>query len=355
MSNPNIKPEIKEKKQITNAVANHELRKFWLLKITSVFNWLIFFSLLLTISITSTTKLYSFLHVRAVADDGILGDAILKVYLILIVVLVLIAASLFVLISFNNKWVVLMKEYAFISIVLSIISLNFYGLYFLIKEIMVAKKQNEQEIGISFWVKFKRQVGIKKWVTFDYVLVALFCGLTITFAYIEENLLPSMPFGGGIGLKYIPLIMISFTTCFLGGWLTGFVSALMSLLFIPASHILSPWSYLLDYFLPMTTPALIAFLPFKVSNDKSIFTYINYFLHCFIILSLIYIWQVLSGILFWGQQPGTRIWEGYTIITYSLIYNFIPIFIFTYPILQAIIPILYRSLGNYYLKRYHQG
>lgn len=200
----------------------------------------------------------------------------------------------------------------------------------------------------SFYLKFKKKFGIKQWLIIDYLLIAFFCALTITFSFIEENLLPHLPFGGGLGIKYLPLILISFLTSFVHGWLTGFISALITLLFVPASNIISPWSFILDYFLPMTIPAIVAFLPSTFNEKKSI-TYLNYFLHCFLVLLLIYFCQVLSGYFLWTALFPTNVWNGYTIISYVLLYNFIHIFLFTYPILQLLIPVLYRSFRRYYL------
>lgn len=326
-----------------------KLKKYYWLKITSILNAIIFVGLLLAVAIINTTTLNQIFNVNSSNTSWQFYS--LKIYLILILVLILIASALWVAISFKKQWILAIKNNIFLSFLLTILTINIYGWCFISTIIYdhQAKEFNHKKI----WKNFKRNLGIKQWLTIDYVLIAFFVALTLTFAYIEENLLPRMPFGGGIAIKYIPLIIISFTTSFLGGWLTGFITALMSLLFIPASNIISPWSFILDYFLPMTTPALVAFLPFKPSKDKSIFIYINYFFHCFLVFLVIYFWQFLSGYFLWTTAfPGT-VWTGYTAILYSLIYNFIHIFIFTYPINQIIIPVLYRSLGNYYLNRYH--
>lgn len=321
-------------------------QKFYLLKITSILNTIIFLGLLLTVAIISNTTLNQTFNISTITGWQTYS---LKIFLILILTIILLASSLWLTISFKTNWIFAIKDNHFISFLLAILTLNFYGCFFISKIIHDNKDVYFEKNTI--WTNFKTNLGIKEWLTIDYVLIAFFCALTLTFAYIEENLLPRMPFGGGIAIKYIPLIIISFTTSFLGGWLTGFTTALMSLLFIPASNIISPWNFLLDYFLPMTTPAIVAFLPAKLNNEKTIFTYINYFVHCFLVFILIYFWQFLSGYFIWTTiYP---IWDGYTPILYSLVYNFIHIFIFTYPICQALVPILYRSLGSYYLNRYH--
>ncbi|MBE4703838.1 energy-coupled thiamine transporter ThiT [Spiroplasma platyhelix] len=323
--------------------------KYYWLKITSIFNMVVFFSLFLVVTIVSSTTLNSIFNINSTVSGWQFYS--LKIFLILIGLLVLLAAGLWVAISFKHSSIDAIKENYFISFLLTILTLNFYGCFFVVRSMQESKETSFKKN--KFWVKFKANLGIKQWLTVDYVLIAFFCALTLTFAYIEENLLPRMPFGGGIAIKYIPLIIISFSTSFLAGWLTGFITALMSLLFIPASNIISPWSFLLDYFLPMTTPAVVAFLPNKVSTEKSIFTYINYFLHCFLVFFIIYFWQFLSGYFLWTTAFPNSVWTGYSAILYSLVYNFIHIFIFSYPISQAIVPVLYRNLGIYYINRYH--
>lgn len=327
---------------------NENSNKYYLLKITSILNLLIFLSLFLIIAIIKAKNLNNIFNINPVNNWWQIYS--LKIYLILLLLFILINASLWLAITFKNNWILKIKENLFLSFLLVFLTINFYGCYFIIKNIY---NKNDNFNKKNFWNKFKTMLGIKHWLTIDYILIAFFCALTITFTYIEENLLPRMPFGGGIAIKYIPLFIISFTTSFFAGWLTGFISALMSLLFIPLSNIISPWSFALDYFLPMTTPAIIAFLPFKPDNNKSIFTYINYFLHCFLVFLIIYFWQVLSGYFLWTTAFPDSVWNGYNAILYSLVYNFIHIFIFTYPISQTIIPILYRSLGSYYFNLYH--
>lgn len=324
------------------------LKYFWL-KASSIFNLIIFFSLLLLVAITNNSNLNNIFNINQTVAGW--QSYSLKIFLVLILVLILLAASLWVAVSFKQKWIFAIKDNYLISSFLTLLTFNIYGCFF-ISKIIYNEKQNAFNKN-NFWIKFKVNLGIKHWLTVDYILIAFFCGLTLTFVYIEENLLPRMPFGGGIAIKYIPLIIISFTTSFLAGWLTGFTTALMSLLFISASNIISPWSFLFDYFLPMTTPAMIAFLPAKLNHEKTIFTYINYFLHCFLVFLIIYFWQFLSGYFLWTTVFPDSIWNGYSAILYSLVYNFIHIFIFTYPITQAIVPVLCRALGNYYLNRYH--
>ncbi|MGL5268749.1 MAG: energy-coupled thiamine transporter ThiT [Spiroplasma sp.] len=322
--------------------------KYYWLKITSILNILIFFSLLLTVAIIKTTTLNQIFNISPSNNSWQFYS--LKIFLILILILILGASTLWVAISFKKKWILEIQNNAFFSFFLTVLTLNFYGCFFTVKLIHDSKSTDFNK---KFWTAFKQKIGIKQWLTIDYILIAFFCSITLVFAYIEENLLPRMPFGGGIAIKYIPLIIISFTTSFLGGWLTGFISAFISILFIPATNIINPWNFLLDYFLPMTTPAIVALLPFKLNSNKSIFTYIGYFFHCFLVLLIIYFWQFLSGYLLWTTAFPDSVWTGYSAVWYSLIYNFIHIFLFSYPIIQIIVPILYRSLGNYYFNRYH--
>ncbi|MDQ7982651.1 MAG: energy-coupled thiamine transporter ThiT [Spiroplasma sp.] len=318
------------------------------LKITSVVNAIIFLTLFLLTIIINNQTLNQLFQFQATANDWTFFS--LKIFLSLILGLIIIIASLWVMISFKNNWILAIKNNLVLSFLLVSLTLNFYGCWFVINQ-----QKEKEDLNLN-WCKrslnLKKKLGIKKWLTIDYVLIAFFCALTITFSFIEENLLPHLPFGGGLGIKYLPLILISFLTSFAHGWLTGFISALMALLFIPAANIISPWSFILDYFLPMTAPAIIAFLPSTFKEKTSIFTYINYFSHCFLVLLLVYFYQFLSGYFLWTTAFPTSVWTGYSAIWYSLIYNFIHIFLFTYPLIQLLIPVFYRGLGRYYLNRY---
>lgn len=326
---------------------NENSKKYYGLKITSIFHLVAFSALLLVVAIINTTTLNNLFKINTIVGNWQFYS--LKIFLILILVLVLVAASLWVAVSFKTDWIYAISDNYFLSFLIAFLTLNIYGCFFIIQQYQ--KNQALEFNASNWWTKFKSNFGIKQWRTIDYVLIAFFCALTLTFAYIEETLLPRMPFGGGVAIKYIPLIIVSFSTSFFAGWLTGFTTALMSLLFIPANNIISPWSFLLDYFLPMTTPAMIAFLPFK-QGKKSIFTYVNYFLHCFLVFLTIYFWQFLSGYFLWTTVFPDSVWNGYSAVVYSLVYNFIHIFIFTYPIAQAIVPILYRSLQHYLNRSY---
>lgn len=331
---------------MTKEIISTDNQKYLWLKITSIFNIVCFISLFLTVIVINNQSLNSIFKINQTTNNWTFF--VLKFFLLLILCLIIIIASLWLVISFKKDWILAINDNFFLSLLLVLLTLNFYGSWYVInnwyqtKDFSLKSKKR--------FVNLKKNLGIKKWLIIDYVLIGFFCALTITFSFIEENLLPHLPFGGGLGLKYLPLILISFLTSFLHGWLTGFISALMILLFVPASNIINPWSFILDYFLPMTIPAMIAFLPFTFNSKKSIFTYLNYFFHCFLVLLLIYFCQVLSGYFLWTMIFPTSVWTGYSAIWYALIYNFISIFLFTYPIIQLLIPIFYRTLKRYLYK-----
>ncbi len=326
-----------------NIVDNNQ-KYFWL-KITSILNTTIFISLFLTVIIINNRTLNNIFNINQIGNNWTFFA--LKLFLLLILSLIIIIASLWTMISFKEDWILEINDNFFLSLLLTVLTLNLYGSWFVIKNWYQGK--NFPLKSKNHFTNFKKNLGIKKWLTIDYVLIAFFCALTITFSFIEENLLPHLPFGGGLGIKYLPLILISFLTSFLHGWLTGFISALMTLLFIPASNIINPWSFILDYFLPMTIPAIVAFIPFAFNSKKSIFAYLNYFSHCFLVLLLIYFCQFLSGYFLWITVFPTSVWTGYSAIWYTVIYNFISIFVFTYPVIQLLIPMLYRRFKRYYL------
>ncbi|AGM25095.1 energy-coupled thiamine transporter ThiT [Spiroplasma chrysopicola] len=238
-------------------------------------------------------------------------------------------------------------------VMLNIIGLNLINLSFNCVIYLRYRSEIKWEItNQSFWKHLQIKLGFWKWQTFDYVLIALFASFTIALGYVESYFLPNLPFGGGLALKYIPLIIIAFLHSSLAGWITGAISALMSLLFIQAGYIISPWSYLLDYFLPMTTPALAGVMRFAVKKDKNYITYVNYFILCITIFLIIYLWQVIGGYFIWTTAFPDSVWPGYSNWLYSLIYNFIHLFIFSYPISQVVIPLSLRALAPVFWERY---
>lgn len=316
-----------------------------LFKISSLINLIIFLSIIILVSILSASHINNFFNINPDAGYKFYSA---KVYLIIISILVLISAALVVTISYVFS-IDKIHENLFLFSFLAIFSFNIIVLMVIITKHYQWQKT---QIKAQWGKKIKSALGIKKWVTFDYVMIAMFSALTITCTFIEENFLPHLPYGGGISIKYIPLMAISFSASFAAGWLTGMISALISLLFITAGNIISPWSYLLDYFLPMTTPAIVALLRFNLKADKSLFTYINYWFHCFIVCLIIYMWQTMSGYFVWIKLFGTKPWNGFNPIFYSIAYNFIHIFLFTYPIMQLTVPFIYRGLVSRYVDRY---
>lgn len=320
-----------------------------LFKISSLINLMIFLSILILVSVLSASHINNFFNINPDAGYKFYST---KLYLIIISILVLISATLVATISYVFSIDKIHENLVLFSF-LAIFSFNIIVLIvIIIKHYQWQKTQDFSIIKAQWGKKIKSALGIKKWVTFDYAMIAMFSALTITCAFIEENFLPHLPYGGGIAIKYIPLMVISFSVSFAAGWLTGMISALISLLFIPGGNIISPWSYLLDYFLPMTTPAIVALLRFNLKADKSLFTYINYWLHCFIVCLIIYMWQTISGYFVWIKLFGTKQWNGFNPIFYSLVYNFIHIFLFTYPIMQLTVPFIYRGLVSHYVDRY---
>ena len=166
----------------------------------------------------------------------------------------------------------------------------------------------------------------------------MFVSLTLVCDYIS-GFIPT--FIGNIGLKYIPLFLINYLTSFTHGFLTSLFSSLMSLLFIPHSLIINPWQYILDYFFPMLTPVIFSFL--KINFQDRILSLIKIFLAITTFCIFIYIFHVISGVLFFN----TYIWEGFNVWTYSLTYNIFYIGFLVFPILLIILPLLCRMLSYY--------
>lgn len=345
------------KEQLTTTIDYNKIKSklgvIMIFKISTIISLITLLTLTITISILSASTINNFFNITATTCWQFYSS---KIYLILIFCLLLVSAILLCAISWTIKINDIHKNIVIVSI-LAIFSINPVALIFnLIKHYQWQKTETFFVLKARWWTNFKLAFGIKQWLIVDYTIIGLFTALTLTCAFIEQNLLPKMPYGGGIAIKYIPLMVVSYIVGFAGGWLTGMISALMSLLFIGSSYIISAWSFLLDYFLPMTTPAIVALLRFNLKADKSIFTYINYFLHCFLVCLIIYFWQTIAGYFIWSlitNANGSKdIWPGFTPLFYALVYNFIHIFLFTYPIMQLTIPFIYRGLVSHYVERY---
>lgn len=342
------------KEQLTTTIDDNKIKNKLLLtmvfKISTIINLIILLVLTITICSLSTNTINHFFNITTTGWQFYST----KIYLILIFCLLLVSTILLCAISWTTATIDIDRNIIIVSI-LAIFSINLFALiYNLINHYQWQKKETFPILRKRWWTNFKQAFGIRQWLITDYTIIGLFVALTITCAFIEQ-LLPKMPYGGGVAIKYIPLMVISYILGFAGGWLTGMISALMSLLFIDSAYIISAWSFLLDYFLPMTTPAIVALLRFDLKADKSIFTYINYFLHCFLVCLIIYIWQTIVGYFIWAQITNANgskdIWPGFTPLFYALVYNFIHIFLFTYPIMQLTIPFIYRGVVSHYLVR----
>lgn len=274
----------------------------------------------------------------------------IKIFIIGICVICLIFSLLYSI----SSWLTDYEKYISYKmqfIVLSILSVNIFN--FIINVIIYFYEKNIKKI---FCKKNKhiilKLIGFRKWFILDFIMIAVFISLVIILDYIESNILPGLPNGGSIALKFIPLIVISFLHSCIAGWLTGVISSLMSLLFVKSGNIISPWSYILDYFLPMMAPSIVGIMKFKVNNDRNYITYVNYIIICFLPMLIIWFFQFLSGVVVWNVIFPDAIWLGYSGWIYSVIYNFIHVFLFTYPITQIIVPVILRSLSNYYIQKY---
>ncbi|WP_425379136.1 energy-coupled thiamine transporter ThiT [Spiroplasma endosymbiont of Polydrusus pterygomalis] len=318
----------------------------WYNKITIFVVISLYLSFLITLSILPLSTLSTLLHLN---NDENFKE--IWIFCLTICAFGLIFSILYAI----SVWFASYEEYInykFQFIILNIISFNLLNL---ISNIIIYSYETKvSDFLFSNATKRKRfliNLGIWKWKTFDFVIIAMFVVLTLILAYLEA-LLINLPSGGGVGLKYIPLVIIAFLHSALAGFFIGSISALMSLLFISSHFYVSAWSYLLDYFVPMIIPTIAGFMRFKVNNDKKYITYVNYIILCFSIISLIYLSQVLSGVLIWTTLFPGSVWPGYTNWLYAIAYNFIHSFLFTYPIMQLVIPLALRSLTSVFWQRY---
>ncbi|WP_342223862.1 energy-coupled thiamine transporter ThiT [Spiroplasma endosymbiont of Asaphidion curtum] len=229
----------------------------------------------------------------------------------------------------NNKIVLLIKIAVIVILLLFLIA-NLILIWLL-------SYQKTIKFNIDFKMIKKRCFKICHWKTFDLVLIAFFVSLSLILDYLMI-FFPKLPMGGSIGLKYWPVFLIAFVVSFWHGIVTGVISALVSLIIIPQGAIINPWQYLLDYFIPMIMPSLIGIVNINFKKRFNANIKISFIIT--VICIIIYICDVLSGVLYFDNYA----WDGFSVWGYALIYNLIYVFIFVYPLMIISLPLLFRVL-----------
>ncbi|ATZ16090.1 thiamine transporter [Entomoplasma freundtii] len=233
---------------------------------------------------------------------------------------------------------------------LQFIWLSFLGLNFVQLIITCYFLPKVKQKGLSNNLKIKSQklfwnLGFRRWKTWDIAIIGLFTGLTILFTFLEGvTILPFLPMGGTVTFKYLMVMIIAFFHSFLGGFLVGGISALLALVMVPTNLIISPFSYLFDYFLPMISPAIVALMTFKIKPKKSFTELINYCLITMATFTLICFWQTISGYFVWVALYGPA-W-GSNGLVYAILANLVVSFGLNYPITQILVPPIFRIMSH---------
>ncbi|ATZ16938.1 thiamine transporter [Williamsoniiplasma luminosum] len=201
--------------------------------------------------------------------------------------------------------------------------------------IYIFKKYQVQKRKTSItWRGFWLKLGFRKLTVYDIVLCGVFTALTIVFAYLEQ-FMPGLVGGGGLTFKYLGLIILGVAISPALSIIVGICGALLSLLFVGSTLIISPWSFILDYFIPMMIPGIVSILRFTITTKKSYINYLNYIIVGFLTFLGIYIIQTLSGYYIWVAMAGGPAW-GNNGVVYSVVYNALSIWPFNYPLTQII-------------------
>ncbi|PPE05995.1 energy-coupled thiamine transporter ThiT [Williamsoniiplasma lucivorax] len=214
-------------------------------------------------------------------------------------------------------------------ILLSIISFSFINIVILFY-LFHKNKTNKQKWKIT-WKFF----GWKKFSIYEIVLGGVFTALTIVFAYLEQ-FMPGLVIGVGLTFKYVILIVIGVVISPILAICVGITAALLSILFVGPGHIISPWSFLLDYFVPMMMPGIVSLLRFTIKPEKSYINYLNYIIIGFLNSFGVFISQTISGIFVWTVLISVPNWGANTFL-YSIIINTIHVWPLTYPLTQILI------------------
>lgn len=226
-------------------------------------------------------------------------------------------------------------------IYLSILGVNFPQLIFVT---FFSNRSAKKTLKIRRWNW--RRFGFWKWKTWDITILGIFTGLTIFFTFLEGiTVIPFLPIGGTLTLKYLMVLVISFFHSFLGGFIVGGVSAFMAILIVPSTLIISPLSFLFDYFLPMVSPAIAGLMVFMIPQKKNFFEIVNYFLITFTTFVLICLWQILAGYFVWVQLYGP-LW-GNNGLVYAIVANLAVSFGLNYPVTQLLVPPVFRIMARF--------
>ncbi|PPE05996.1 hypothetical protein [Williamsoniiplasma lucivorax] len=215
---------------------------------------------------------------------------------------------------------------------LSIISFAFINIGLLIY--IFKKNKALQRREPLTWKRFWLRLGFRKLSVYDIVLCGMFTALTILFAYLEQ-FMPGLVGGGGLTFKYLGLIILGVAISPALSIIVGMTGALLSLLFVGSTFIISPWSFLLDYFVPMIIPGIVSILRFTISTKKGYVNYLNFIIVGFITFLGIYIIQTISGYFIWVAMAGGPAW-GSNGVVYSVVYNALSIWPFNYPLTQVL-------------------
>lgn len=309
-------------------------QKFLILRVIMLIsNFIIIFTylaILIMILITNKNIIFKKLINNSLFDDSSALTVKLGLILITLILIFLSTILFYFNINSNND-----KEMLILLLLLSFITINIISIVINILLLLFQNKDNKM-IEIEPQLKFQNHFTLKS--IYDYTMIGLFTGLTIMLDYIGI-LLPRLPFGGSIGLKFISLFWVAYLTKFINAVLTGMISSLISILFIPSS-IISPWQYLLDYFIPMIIPSVLAFANINFNNYKK--ANLKTILFIFGSFILIYLCHVISGIIFYSKYAPKSMGA----ILYSFGYNIVYVLVFAYPIVQVVTLISFQSLKN---------
>ena len=142
----------------------------------------------------------------------------------------------------------------------------------------------------------------------------------------------SLPSGGSItAASVLPMLLYSYYFGFRKGLIVSSVSTLLQL--VQGPYIVSPWSALLDYFVPYLAPALAGLLPFNrntynavaAKGKNPLCAHARFFIGSGVYMVVRLFSHVLAGVLFWANGIDFLGWTGdlvgATAWGYSLTYN----------------------------------
>ena len=174
----------------------------------------------------------------------------------------------------------------------------------------------------SYFYDKKRGVAYKT-TTREITLGAVALALAFVLSFVK---LFSLTNAGSITLaSVLPIALFCYVYGFRKSLPVTFIFAVLN--FIQKPYVVSPWSVLLDYFIPYLALSLIGLFAVKdaPNETKPLKTHWKFFVGIAVYFGVRYVSHFLSGVLYWNEAYDfmgfNGVQTGFNAVAYSLVYN----------------------------------